>query len=318
MYRALQQCHGARRAPVLRKQHVMSCAFLFDGDGAQIEMDSLRNRGSRGYAAAASCTGPRRVLATCCHTCHRAAPPMSRNGRKWPKNTCLRARSRAYALLLTLLCRRCLEKPLLHQQVLLPSSCPGVPPPHPRQCTRIARRWPRARVLTVPAHCFAFSGVSAVATAARPRSMLRRPLPHRPPTALPLLLTSSPPPSPSRPLPRKLVAAAVAPPASPPPPTSPPAPPPAPPPSPLPPSPPPPSPPSPSSPPCLPPPPPLPRPPGHRRAPPLSPSAPPLATATAPPPGPPPLPPPPPLRPPAPPPPPPSPRPGAPRCAPPP
>ena len=86
MRRALQQCHGTRRAPVLRKQHVMSCALLFGGDGAQIEVEPLRKHISRGYAAAASCAGPRRVLATCCDTCHRAAPPMCRNGRKWQEN----------------------------------------------------------------------------------------------------------------------------------------------------------------------------------------------------------------------------------------
>ena len=50
---------------------------------ARIALEPPSNWVGRGHAAALRCAGPRRVPATCWDTCHRTAPPMCRNGRKW-------------------------------------------------------------------------------------------------------------------------------------------------------------------------------------------------------------------------------------------
>ena len=99
------------------------------------------------------------MLATWSYTCHRAAPPMCRDGRKWAKNTCLRARSAPYAVVSQVL--RDLFNIGYHFFIVVSRCAAALPSPVRPHRTMLAS-CPRAD----PTHCFALSGVSAVATAA--------------------------------------------------------------------------------------------------------------------------------------------------------
>ena len=148
--RALQQCHNARRRPIFAQM---------TRDGPQLPLWAGTWLGSPWSPRA---IGSAEAMPPHCAAQDRGECPPHAGTRA----TALRRRCAGMAgnEPVTPVCvlgaehmlcsgHRCptgASKPLLHERLLLPRRVQGVPPPHPtRQCARIARRWPRARVLTL-------------------------------------------------------------------------------------------------------------------------------------------------------------------------